>query len=261
MDKKYLIPILLVTAFVAGAVVILNNYIYTKTNVPAVPAEAEVTPVTTEIVEQTPEVIVPDPIVVETQTPTPTSPATFVGMLEEVNVGCFADGECYVVVDGVKVTVLRGWNSDTVGRVIGVDGFGEIEAFIGEEVEVSAREMGDGTFSLYGDESYYVKLRGAAGGMVGLGNTINLLGVGITPNSVLEDSRCPIDVTCVWAGTVRVSTTLVSGLGKSTQEFTLGVPVTTQAEEITLTRVDPVTSSGASPKESEYQFLFKVIKR
>ncbi len=188
-------------------------------------------------------------------------PGSFRGELEEVNVGCFVDGECYVVVDGVKVTVVRGWSSDTVGKVIGVDGFGDLESFIGEEVEVYAKDMTDGSKTLYGSENYYVKLVASAGGQPRIGETTSILGVSITPNEVLEDSRCPINVTCVWAGTVRISATLVSGLGKSTQEFSLGEPVTTEAEEITLVRVDPVAYTDADIEASEYSFFFKVSKR
>ncbi len=193
--------------------------------------------------------------------PIPEKTGSFRGALEEVNVGCFVDGECYVVVDGVKVTVLRGWSSDTVGKVIGVDGFGDLEAFIGEEVEVFAKDTEEGTKTLYGSENFYIKLVAAAGGQPRIGETVSMLGVSITPNEVLEDSRCPIDVTCVWAGTVRVSATLVSGLGKAVQEFTLGVPVTTEAEEITLVRVDPVTYAESDIEASEYSFFFKVSKR
>ncbi len=84
----------------------------------------------------------------------------FTGKLEEVNTGCFVDGECYVVVDGKHVTVLRGWNSDTVGSVIGTaDGIGGLEALIGQDVEVYAKDNGDGTYTLYGSEGFYVKAK------------------------------------------------------------------------------------------------------
>jgi hypothetical protein len=84
---------------------------------------------------------------------------TFSGTLEEVNTGCFADAECYVVVDGKHVTVLMGWSRDTVGSVLGLDGIGDLETHIGQEVEVYAQDKGDGTYTLYGSESFYVKLK------------------------------------------------------------------------------------------------------
>lgn len=85
--------------------------------------------------------------------------ATFSGKLEEVNTGCFADAECFVVVNGKHVTTTIGWSRDTVGSIQGVPSFGDLEAHIGEEVEVYAQDKGDGTYTLYGSEGFYVKLK------------------------------------------------------------------------------------------------------
>ncbi len=82
----------------------------------------------------------------------------FTGKLEEVNTGCFADGECYVTVDGKHVTVIMGWSQDTVGTIIGAPSIGDLESMIGKEVEVYARDNADGTYSLYGDAGFYVKV-------------------------------------------------------------------------------------------------------
>lgn len=84
--------------------------------------------------------------------------ANFTGKLEEVNVGCFVDGECYVVVDGKHITTTMGWSQETVGTVQGVEGFGDLESHIGESVEVYAKDNADGTYTLYGSEGFYVKL-------------------------------------------------------------------------------------------------------
>ena len=83
----------------------------------------------------------------------------FSGKLEEVNVGCFVDGECYVVVDGKHVTTTLGWRQEVVGKVEGVEGFGDLEQHIGENMEVYAQDKGDGTYTLYGSEGFYVKLK------------------------------------------------------------------------------------------------------
>jgi hypothetical protein len=84
--------------------------------------------------------------------------ASFTGKLEEVNTGCFADAECYVVVDGKHVTTTMGWSQEIVGAVLGVEGFGDLENHIGKLVRVYAQDKGDGTYTLYGSESFYVKL-------------------------------------------------------------------------------------------------------
>jgi hypothetical protein len=86
---------------------------------------------------------------------------TFTGTLESVDTGCFADGECYAMVDGKHVTILTGMriNPQEVGQVLGTaDGIGGLEAFIGQEVEVYAQDNSDGTYTLYGSEGFYIKV-------------------------------------------------------------------------------------------------------
>lgn len=94
-----------------------------------------------------------------------------------------------------------------------------------------------------------------------IGQEISVLGVRITPLKVLEDSRCPIDVQCIQAGTVRLQTRLVSGLGTAQQEFKLGQVITTEAEEVTLVQVLPAPKAGVKIAEGDYVFTFKVTKR
>lgn len=86
--------------------------------------------------------------------------AKFSGKLEQVNVGCFVDGECYVVVDGKHVTTTLGWRQEVVGSVQGVESIGELEGFIGGDMEVYAQDKGDGTYTLYGSPNFYVKFLG-----------------------------------------------------------------------------------------------------
>ena len=84
--------------------------------------------------------------------------ANFTAKLEEVNTGCFADGECYVVVGGKHITTLMGWSRETVGSLQGVDSIGDLESQIGKQIEVYAQDKGDGTYTLYGNSGFYVKL-------------------------------------------------------------------------------------------------------
>lgn len=83
---------------------------------------------------------------------------TFTGTLEKVDTGCFADGECFIEVDGKHVTVLFGWNQEEVGSVLGVEGFGDLENYVGKEVEVYAQDKTDGKYTLYGSSGFYVKV-------------------------------------------------------------------------------------------------------
>lgn len=84
----------------------------------------------------------------------------FTGTITEFNPGCYVDAECYAIVDGKHVTIARGWSQETVGSVVGTDdGMGGLEAHIGGEVEVYAQHLQGDTYTLYGSEDYYIKVR------------------------------------------------------------------------------------------------------
>lgn len=168
----------------------------------------------------------------------------FTGTLEEVNVGCFVDGECYVVVDGKHVTVLMGWTDTVVGKVVGVEGFGDLEYFIGDEVSVYAGKKNDGTYTLYQKAEYYVALEGAAGGSALLGESMDLNGVLITPKKVLEDSRCPLGVMCIQAGTLVLETEVRVGGQTQLVKIELGQKVTVGTKKLQLLRADPQPEVG-----------------
>lgn len=87
------------------------------------------------------------------------------------------------------------------------------------------------------------------------------LGVKVTPLSVKEDSRCPVDVQCIQAGTVRLEATLESGLGLGTQIFTLGEAITTEAQVVVLERVEPAAKAGEDIEPGSYRFYFRITKR
>lgn len=87
------------------------------------------------------------------------------------------------------------------------------------------------------------------------------LSVTITPLEIIEDSRCPRGVQCIQAGTVRVRASLVSGLGTANQIFALNVPVTTEAETVTLVAVSPEAEAGKAIASLDYRFVFRVTKR
>jgi hypothetical protein len=83
---------------------------------------------------------------------------TFTGTLTKVDTGCFADGECYIEVDGKKVTAVIGFSQAVVGNIIGVEGFGDLENYIGKDVEIYAQDNSDGTYTLYGSTGFYIKV-------------------------------------------------------------------------------------------------------
>ena len=67
---------------------------------------------------------------------------------------------------------------------------------------------------------------------------------------LLEDSRCPVDVTCIQAGTVRVK------LEINDQEVVLALEQSQQLSDMTvaLTQVEPIPYSGRERKLEDYVF-------
>lgn len=96
---------------------------------------------------------------------------------------------------------------------------------------------------------------------IAIGETASFPDVRITALSIDEDSRCPLDVQCIQAGTVRVLLETVSGLGTSTDVLALGDFLTTEAEVITFLSVQPQKRSTQSIFEETYRLSFKVEKR
>lgn len=83
----------------------------------------------------------------------------------------------------------------------------------------------------------------------------------VTPLEILEESRCPTDVVCIWAGTIRIKARIESSLGDSVVELKIDVPVTTEAETITLVKADPAPKAANPTPKSAYRFTITVAER
>jgi hypothetical protein len=86
-------------------------------------------------------------------------------------------------------------------------------------------------------------------------------GITITALEVLEDSRCPVDVQCIWAGQVRLRAKITSIQGESEVIFITGLPVTIEAQDITLTDTSPSPRSKQTIKPGDYRFTLKIEER
>ena len=80
----------------------------------------------------------------------------------------------------------------------------------------------------------------------------------ITPLEVIEDSRCPIDVVCIQAGTVRLRTRIVNAGNPSEQVFSLGKDLHIGIQTIKLLDVTPAPKSTTPIKSVDYVFTFQV---
>ena len=94
----------------------------------------------------------------------------------------------------------------------------------------------------------------ANGPTAALGELAVLDGIAVKPLAVIEDSRCPILVRCIWAGRVRISAE-VSGTG--TRELTLGEPAAVNGGTLTLVDVRPSKRTPEAIPQREYQFTFR----
>ncbi|QGN53422.1 hypothetical protein [Novosphingobium sp. Gsoil 351] len=89
------------------------------------------------------------------------------------------------------------------------------------------------------------------------GQTVNVGGPRVTPLKVLADSRCPMNVQCVWAGEVRLSVRIATGAGTATREIVSGKPLAVADGTLTLADVQPPRRTDAIFAPSQYRFGFR----
>ena len=93
---------------------------------------------------------------------------------------------------------------------------------------------------------------------VALGQQAYADGPIIQPVAVLEDSRCPMNARCIWAGRVRVKMMWIRGNGeKQPFEITLGESTPIADGSITLESVRPDKMTNVELKLTDYRFSFR----
>lgn len=94
-----------------------------------------------------------------------------------------------------------------------------------------------------------------------LGETVAVDGPKVTPLAVLEDSRCPMNARCVWAGQVRLQVRVHLGAGNRDLELTSGKPVHVADGTLELVEVRPdrVAGEGQSLNPKDYRFGFRFM--
>ncbi len=96
----------------------------------------------------------------------------------------------------------------------------------------------------------------AQGTAVALNQPVWLGEVIVTPLQVLEDSRCPVDAQCVWAGKLTVSTRITATHWQQTAPMTLGEPYSVMNRELVLVSATPAPTSQNQVAQGDYRFLF-----
>jgi len=77
--------------------------------------------------------------------------------------------------------------------------------------------------------------------------------------AVIEDSRCPLDTTCVWAGQVKVRLSIRSKSGGSAErDFMEGQAALIEAYRVTVLDVEPKPLAAQKISPEEYRVTLKV---
>lgn len=94
-------------------------------------------------------------------------------------------------------------------------------------------------------------------GPVRLGQTAFVSGPRVRPDRIIEDSRCPRDVQCIWTGRLIVATTVIGGGWSKQVELTLGMPIDIADGKLTLVSVLPASQTDQQRSMPlAYRFTF-----
>ena len=96
-----------------------------------------------------------------------------------------------------------------------------------------------------------------------LGQRAEVDGVRIRPLAIVEDSRCPMNARCVWAGRliVQVEIEFNGGSEEFRGNLTLGEPLALGRETVTLVGAAPEKLAGAQTPARAYRFTFAVQRQ
>ena len=92
-----------------------------------------------------------------------------------------------------------------------------------------------------------------------LGQIATFKDLSMRPIAIEEDSRCPNDVQCIQAGTVRVKVSVTTGGRSRVSILKLGEIVAADNETILLAHVLPEQNSKITETDADYQLQFTVL--
>ncbi len=96
-----------------------------------------------------------------------------------------------------------------------------------------------------------------AGYAVPFGQPVRVGDLLVTPKKLVEDSRCPMNARCIWAGRVVVKTTIAGDGWADTADLTLGEPYGTHGKVVALVSVRPDKVTGTETQPLDYRFTYE----
>ena len=100
-----------------------------------------------------------------------------------------------------------------------------------------------------------------AGPTAGLGQIATVNDIRIRPIELVEDSRCPATVRCVWEGKLSVRARMTGPGWTQIRDFELGVPQAVDVYRVALIGAEPQKQAGAEIDPRAYRFTFAVSGR
>ena len=94
-------------------------------------------------------------------------------------------------------------------------------------------------------------------GLAAIGQSTRVGALVVTPQAVVEDSRCPINARCVWAGRLVLSTRIEGAGWRETVKLTLGQPYATHGAGLALVSAEPGKMAGSPPSPPANLFGFE----
>lgn len=82
-------------------------------------------------------------------------------------------------------------------------------------------------------------------------------GLVVTPIRLIEDSRCPADATCVWAGQAVLETRLDGTGWRQTVQLKAGTPYEVRGQTVRLLSVEPGKQAERQIPVANYRFKFE----
>ncbi|MET0362594.1 MAG: hypothetical protein ABW048_12685 [Sphingobium sp.] len=79
----------------------------------------------------------------------------------------------------------------------------------------------------------------------------------VEPVKIVEDSRCPQNARCIWAGRLVVRTLVTGGTWSRSMDLTLGEPAAVADGTVTLVSATPETSTRRPIVPRDYRFVFR----